>query len=51
MLKIFQVFTNKREGGYKVTFILITGSSNNKRYYGINLKIIKEDLKKGRRGG
>jgi len=36
MLKIFQVLTNKREGGYKVTFTLITGSSNNERYYRIN---------------
>jgi hypothetical protein len=36
MLKIFQVLTNKRERGYKVTFMLIIGKSNNERYYGIN---------------
>jgi len=36
MLKTFQVLTNKREGSYKVTFILIVGSSNNVRYYRIN---------------
>jgi hypothetical protein len=36
MLKIFQVLTNKREGGYKVTFALIISGSNNERYYGIN---------------
>ena len=28
MLETFQVLTNKREGGYEVTFILIIGSSN-----------------------
>jgi len=36
MLEIFQALTNKREGGYEVTFTLIISSSNNIRYYGIN---------------
>jgi hypothetical protein len=36
ILETFQVSTDKKEGGYEITFVLITGSSNNKRYCGIN---------------
>jgi hypothetical protein len=36
MLETFQASTDKREGGYEVTFALITGGSNNERHYGIN---------------
>jgi hypothetical protein len=36
MLEIFQVPTNKGKGGYEVTFTLITSSSNDEGYYGIN---------------